>query len=125
MEIQLIDTPHKAKHLDGFANEAPTVLSNNEGMRRDQKRVFSAPYDDGRQLDFDTKPEPSTYSVQKQGKFCKQRLFSVGGSREFESERLSLEKVMFATLCRSLTCHSREHWLLRKITCFHSCKNTI
>lgn len=29
MEIQLIDKPHKAKHLDGFANEAFTVLSNN------------------------------------------------------------------------------------------------
>lgn len=29
MEIQLIDMPHKAKRLDGFANEAFTVLSNN------------------------------------------------------------------------------------------------
>ena len=29
MENQLINMPHKAKHLDSFAKEAPTVLSNN------------------------------------------------------------------------------------------------
>lgn len=59
------------------------------------------------------------------GEVLQQHLFNLGKNREFESKRLSLEKVVFARLCRSLTCHSREHKLLRKITCFHSCKNTI
>lgn len=29
MEIQLVDMPHNAKHLDGFSNEDSNVLSDN------------------------------------------------------------------------------------------------
>lgn len=57
------------------------------------------------------------HGVQKQGKFA---------STPFQSgERLSLENVVFPRLHRSLTFHSGQDKLLRKITFFHICKNAI
>lgn len=63
------------------------------------------------------------YSVQNRGSL-QQHLFNLGWGHR-ENKRLSLENIMFPRLRRSLAFHSGQDELLRKITFFHICKNTI